>query len=216
MIGRREVQLRALLNSGVKAFVLVTDDLTDSQNAEIVIKHIDKVFRNDRRKQKALIAKIRKDAVVMWRMTSPFSKDLKGRIENETRSPKSEIDKREAEDQKHKKASKKRKTAYVILHSRCVGFHVGTSSTYFSPSLVASTIRANRTSTEMPSAAAHSSSSSMWSGVKSESSTVSMRSKVMGRRSSPTIEARRPGPHSPLGNECGLRKALSRYRTSAT
>lgn len=36
MIGRRKLQLDALFNAKVKAFVLVTDDLTDTQNAEII------------------------------------------------------------------------------------------------------------------------------------------------------------------------------------
>src|SRR5216684_2602646 len=44
MIGKRKLQLDALLNAGVKAFVLVTDDFTDAENAEIIIKSIDKIF----------------------------------------------------------------------------------------------------------------------------------------------------------------------------
>lgn len=79
MIGRRELQLRALLNSGVKAFVLVTDDLTDLQNAEIVIRHIDKIFEMIEENRKPFIAKIRKDAVVMWKMDQPILKGLKGK-----------------------------------------------------------------------------------------------------------------------------------------
>ena len=69
MIG--PLQLRALLNAGVKAFVLVTDELTDAQNAEIVIKYIDKIFGMIEENKKPFIAKIRKDAVVMWKMDQP-------------------------------------------------------------------------------------------------------------------------------------------------
>jgi hypothetical protein len=79
MIGRRPLQLRALLNAGVKAFVLVTDELTDAQNAEIVIKYIDKIFGMIEENKKPFIAKIRKDAVVMWKMDQPILKGLKGK-----------------------------------------------------------------------------------------------------------------------------------------
>src|SRR5687768_4337525 len=67
MIGKRKLQLNALLSAGVKAFVLVTDDLTDAENAEIVIELIDKIFDMIDKNRKPFIAKIRKDAVVMWK-----------------------------------------------------------------------------------------------------------------------------------------------------
>ena len=57
MIGRRKLRLDALFNAGVKAFVLVTDDLTDTQNADLIIKHIDKIFELIDENKIAFIAK---------------------------------------------------------------------------------------------------------------------------------------------------------------
>jgi len=77
MIGRRKIQLDALFNAGVKAFVLVTDELTDAQNAEIIIKLIDKIFEMIEENRMPFIAKIRKDAVVLWKTDPPILKGLK-------------------------------------------------------------------------------------------------------------------------------------------
>lgn len=77
MIGRRKLKLDALPNAGVKAFVLVSDDLTDAENAEIVIKSIDKVFDMIDENRKPFIAKIRTDAVVLWKTDQPVLKGIK-------------------------------------------------------------------------------------------------------------------------------------------
>lgn len=77
MIGRRKLQLDALFNSGVKAFVLVTDDLTDAQNADLIIKSMDKIFQMIDENRIPFIAKIRKDAVVLWKTDPPILKGLK-------------------------------------------------------------------------------------------------------------------------------------------
>ena len=77
MIGKRKLQFHALLNAGVKAFVLVTEDLKDAENAEIVIKQIDKIFEMIGENRKPFIAKIRQDAVVMWKMDQPVLKGIK-------------------------------------------------------------------------------------------------------------------------------------------
>lgn len=77
MIGKRKLQLDALLHAGVKAFVLVTDDLTDVENAQIVIKLIDKIFELIEGNKIPFIAKIRKDSVVLWRTKQPILKGLK-------------------------------------------------------------------------------------------------------------------------------------------
>ena len=77
MIGRRKLQLDALLGAGVRAFVLVTDDLTDAQNADVIIKLIDKIFEMLEDNRKPFIAKIRKDAVVIWKTDQPVLKGLK-------------------------------------------------------------------------------------------------------------------------------------------
>lgn len=77
MIGRRQLQLDALFNARVKAFVLVTDDLTDAQNADLIIKSIDKIFELIDENKIPFIAKIRKDAVVLWKTDPPILKGLK-------------------------------------------------------------------------------------------------------------------------------------------
>lgn len=80
MIGRRKLQLHALLNAGVKGFVLVTDELTDAENAEIIIKLIDQILQMIDENRKPFIAKIRKDGVVMWKMDQPVLKGLKRKV----------------------------------------------------------------------------------------------------------------------------------------
>lgn len=77
MIGKRKLQLDALLYAGVKAFVLVTEDLTDTQNAEVIINLIDKIFELIEDTKIPFIAKIRKDEVVLWRTDPPILKGLK-------------------------------------------------------------------------------------------------------------------------------------------
>lgn len=62
----------------------------------------------------------------------------------------------------------------------------GAFSAYKSPSLVAIMIRPNRTSTDTPRLLAHSCRYSLWSGVKSESST-SIMAKIKGRYRTPTF-----------------------------
>lgn len=77
MIGKRKLQYHALLNAGVKAFVLVTEDLKDAQNAEIVIKLIDKIFEMIEENQRPFIAKIRQDGVEFWKTDQPVLKGIK-------------------------------------------------------------------------------------------------------------------------------------------
>ena len=77
MIGKRKLQFHALLNAGVKAFVLVTEDLRDAENAEIVIRLIDKVFDMIEEHKRPFIAKIRKDDVVLWKIDQPVLKGLR-------------------------------------------------------------------------------------------------------------------------------------------
>jgi len=79
MIGKRKLQLDALLNARVKAFVLVTEDLKDAENAEIVIKQINKIFDMITENNRPFIAKIRKDDVVLWKTDQPVLKGLKRR-----------------------------------------------------------------------------------------------------------------------------------------
>ena len=79
MIGKRKIQFHALLNAGVKAFVLVTEDLKDAENAEIVIKLMDKIFQMIEDNNRPFIAKIRKDDVVLWKADQPVLKGLKGK-----------------------------------------------------------------------------------------------------------------------------------------
>lgn len=80
MIGRRKLQLDALLNAGVKAFVLVTEDLTDEQNAEIVINQIDQILEMIEENKKPFMAKIRRDAVVLWKTEQPLLKGFKRKM----------------------------------------------------------------------------------------------------------------------------------------
>jgi hypothetical protein len=77
MIGKRKLQFHALLNARVKAFVLVTQDLKDAENAEIVIKLIDRIFEMILENDRPFIAKIRKDEVVLWKADQPVLKGFK-------------------------------------------------------------------------------------------------------------------------------------------
>jgi hypothetical protein len=71
MIGRRLLELDALLAAGVKAFVLVTHGLTDSENAKIIIDSIPKILGMVAQNRFPFIAKIRQDDVVLWK-TEPM------------------------------------------------------------------------------------------------------------------------------------------------
>ena len=79
MIGKRKIQFHALLNAGVKAFVLVTENLKDAENAAIVLKQMDKIFQMIEDNNRPFIAKIRQDDVVLWKDDQPVLRGLKGK-----------------------------------------------------------------------------------------------------------------------------------------
>lgn len=71
-IGRRILELDALLDAGVKSFVLVSGSLRDAENAEIIIKAMPKIFDMIATNDFPFIAKIyRDDTVALWK-TKPM------------------------------------------------------------------------------------------------------------------------------------------------
>ena len=67
-IGKRVLELNALLSSGVKAFVLVTDELSRPASAEIIKKALPRIFETIEENDRPFIAKIHKDSSVqLWK-----------------------------------------------------------------------------------------------------------------------------------------------------
>jgi len=68
MIGRRRLELDALLDAGTKAFVLVQGGLRDSENAKIMITALPKILTMVEENHFPFIARIKKDStVVLWK-----------------------------------------------------------------------------------------------------------------------------------------------------
>jgi PIN domain-containing protein len=76
MIGHRLTELDALLYAGTKAFVLVTDELTDAQNVEIIKRLMPKILDMITENHGAFIAKIRRDTVVLWKTKPKIHKGI--------------------------------------------------------------------------------------------------------------------------------------------
>jgi hypothetical protein len=67
-IGQHVIELNALLTSKVKAFGLVSSELTDKQNAEIIIKALPKIFDMIEANDFPFIAKVQKNSSVeLWK-----------------------------------------------------------------------------------------------------------------------------------------------------
>jgi hypothetical protein len=70
-IGRRPLELEALLNAGVKSFVLVQGQLPDSENARIIIGALPKILRMIADNNFPFIARIaqsgKNSSVTMWK-----------------------------------------------------------------------------------------------------------------------------------------------------
>lgn len=71
-IGKRILELDALLDGGVKAFVLVSGHLKDVENAEIIIKALPKVLNMIAENDFPFIAKIQKNSTVELWKTKPM------------------------------------------------------------------------------------------------------------------------------------------------
>src|SRR5258707_7234289 len=67
-IGRRPLELEALLQAGVRSFVLVEGQLPDRENAKILIKAIPRMLAMISEHQFPFIARVRRDSsVVLWK-----------------------------------------------------------------------------------------------------------------------------------------------------
>jgi hypothetical protein len=67
-IGKRLLELNALLISNVKAFVLVTEEMSEPASADIIKKALPKIFDMVEQNDFPFIAKIHKDSsVTLWR-----------------------------------------------------------------------------------------------------------------------------------------------------
>ncbi len=67
-IGRRPLELDALLQAGVRSFVLVEGQLPDRENAKILIKAIPRMLAMISEHQFPFIARVRRDSsVVLWK-----------------------------------------------------------------------------------------------------------------------------------------------------
>jgi hypothetical protein len=76
MIGHRLLELDALLYAGTKAFVLVTEGLTDVENAKIIIASAEKMLEMIQANNYPFIAKIRRDGVVLWKTKPKIHKGV--------------------------------------------------------------------------------------------------------------------------------------------
>lgn len=78
MIGRRQLELEALLNAGTKAFVLTQGGLKDSENAKLMIAALPEILKMVSENRFPFIARIRKDStVVLWKTKSQKHKGKK-------------------------------------------------------------------------------------------------------------------------------------------
>lgn len=67
-IGHRLLELNALLSSNVKAFVLVTDEMSEQEGAKIIVKALPKIFDMIEQNDFPFISKIHKDSsVTLWK-----------------------------------------------------------------------------------------------------------------------------------------------------
>jgi len=67
-IGKRIIELNALLVGGVKAFALVSGEMSDAQNAAIIVRALPKVFDMVEANDFPFIAKIQKNgSVELWK-----------------------------------------------------------------------------------------------------------------------------------------------------
>ena len=67
-IGRRPLELEALLQAGVRSFVLVEGQLPDRENAKILVKAIPRMFEMISEFSHPFIARVRRDSsVVLWK-----------------------------------------------------------------------------------------------------------------------------------------------------
>lgn len=80
-IGTRHLELEALLNAGVKAFVLVVGDKTNEENAAIIIKAMPRILQAVREYRFPFIAKIQRQSTVnIWKTRPQNAKGLRRRV----------------------------------------------------------------------------------------------------------------------------------------
>jgi hypothetical protein len=76
-IAKRILELDALLDGGVKAFVLVSGQLTNAENAAIIIKAMPKILKMIEQNNFPFIAKIqRHSTVALWKTKRAIRKGI--------------------------------------------------------------------------------------------------------------------------------------------
>jgi hypothetical protein len=70
-IGTRKLQLEALLNSGVQAFVLISGNLKNADNAAVIKKALPKILAMLARNDFPFIAKVSRQSTVKLWMSRP-------------------------------------------------------------------------------------------------------------------------------------------------
>jgi hypothetical protein len=77
-IGRRPLELEALLRAGVRSFVLVEGRLPDRENAKILIKAIPRMLEMISEQRFPFIARIRRDSSIStWKTLDDLSNGRK-------------------------------------------------------------------------------------------------------------------------------------------
>jgi PIN like domain len=77
-IGHRPLELEALLQAGVRSFVLVEGQLPDRENAKILIKAIPRMFEMIREYRFPFIARVRRDgSISLWKTSEELPKGRK-------------------------------------------------------------------------------------------------------------------------------------------
>lgn len=81
MIGRRKLELEALLNAGVKAFVLVSGNMKNAENAAIIIKAMPRIIQAVRENNFPFIAKIERHSTVnIWKARPRDEKKMRRKV----------------------------------------------------------------------------------------------------------------------------------------
>src|SRR2546426_2494808 len=82
-IGRRPLELEALLRAGVRSFVLVEGQLPDRENAKILTKAIPRMFEMISEHRYPFIARVRRDSsITLWRSLAELPMGRKTRTKS--------------------------------------------------------------------------------------------------------------------------------------
>jgi hypothetical protein len=74
-IGRRPLELEALLKAGVKSFFLVEGQLPDRDNAKILVRAIPRMFEVIRQCSYPFVARLRRDSSIsLWKTSTELAR----------------------------------------------------------------------------------------------------------------------------------------------